>query len=214
MGKFYMAIPRRPSLELLRSRLQGRVLVTFDECFADQQGHIGEAAARLWTYAEPAHYKAINNALITDNAGLLRLWTPFIRVLNNYMLSFHLSVDTITRRKSWLTHDEALAYRAGRTYRLGMYCATSKKDWSEFPLGVGGQDVRWVFSIPCGCFQACDIGQASLFGAAESEVLLVPFTPIIVDDHDICEITGVVTIHATLPRDGLALPDDLETIMV
>eukprot|EP00927_Polykrikos_kofoidii_P031354 TRINITY_DN26987_c0_g3_i1.p1 TRINITY_DN26987_c0_g3~~TRINITY_DN26987_c0_g3_i1.p1 ORF type:complete len:447 (+),score=57.97 TRINITY_DN26987_c0_g3_i1:71-1411(+) len=211
--RFYTTLPRRPSLPLLRSHLQGRVLRTFDACLADQNGHIGQAAARVWSYAAPAHYKAINNALMADNAALLRHWTPLIRVLNNYMLSFHLLQDTTTRRKSWLSRSEALAYRAGQTYRFGMYCATSRKAWHEFPQGVGGPDVRWEFTIPRGCFQACDIEQASLFGASEREVLLVPFAPVTIDRHDICPATGVVTIFATLPRDGKALSDSLATIM-
>mmetsp|Transcript_31638 Transcript_31638/g.58361 ORF Transcript_31638/g.58361 Transcript_31638/m.58361 type:complete len:437 (+) Transcript_31638:28-1338(+) len=211
--KFYTSLPRRPSLRLLQSHLQGRVLVTFMACLADQRGHIGEAAARLWSYDAPAHYKAINNALMSDNAALMRHWSPLIRVLNNYMLSFHLPMETITRRKSWLTRVEGLAYLVGRTYRFGMYCATSKKDWPDFPPGVGGQEVRWVFTVPRGCFQACDIEQASVFGAVEREVLLVPFTPVTIDRHEICAMTGILTIHATLPKDGKAWPDDLETIM-
>merc|ERR1712032_1348359 len=98
-------------------------------------------------------------------------------------------------------------------YRIGMYCATSKKQWGQFPGGVGGQDVRWEFTVPARCFQACDIERASLFGGAESEVLFVPFTPVIINFTSTCPNTGIITIHATLPKDGKALPDDLETIM-
>lgn len=211
--RFYCMFPRHPSLVLLRGHVQGHVLSTFEQCLHSQGGHLGEAAARLWSFAAPAHYKAINNAIITDNAGLLQHWTPLIRILNNYMLSFHLPSDTITRRKSWLDRSEAIALVIGTIYRIGMYCATSRKSWASFPGGLGGNQVRWEFTVPRSCFQACDIERASAFGALESEVLFVPFTPVLIDAVVTCSTTGVVTIYATLPRDGKALPDNLPTIM-
>lgn len=217
--RFYKAMPRQPTKAVLRGHLEEHVKTTFDKCLAHfawsfWSDCLGEAAARLWTFNEPAHYKAINNALMTDNAALLRMWAPLIRVLNNYMVGFVLRCAITTRRKSWLKKAEALALKVGSTYRLGMYCGTSKcvscPNWTDFPEAVGGTEVRWEFKIPSHCFQACDIEQASIF-RNEREVLLVPYTPVTIDRF--YDSGGVLTIYASLPKDGKALRDDLETIM-
>eukprot|EP00929_Paragymnodinium_shiwhaense_P108026 TRINITY_DN74363_c0_g1_i1.p1 TRINITY_DN74363_c0_g1~~TRINITY_DN74363_c0_g1_i1.p1 ORF type:complete len:140 (-),score=5.99 TRINITY_DN74363_c0_g1_i1:36-455(-) len=126
---------------------------------------------------------------------------PYIRTLNNFLLSYHPPRDIWVRRKSHLTRAQARQLIVGCQCRLAMYVATSKKAWDEFPAGVGGQDVRMEFHIPAGCFQACDIEQISIFGR-EQEILLVPYSPITITGNQKDPTTGIITIQASVAQDG------------
>jgi len=172
-------------------------------------GDVGKAAARMWT--DQDIYKALNAAVVSDNAGLLGHWVPFMRALNNHILRFQISNDVVTRRKSWLTRAQAERVLVNQNYRLPLYVATSRKTFDDFPAGVGGQLVRIEFRIPAHCFQTCDLQQCSLF-PSEAEVILVPYSSVRVTDKQTDPTTGIITIAMAVFKDSQDMPLDMPSM--
>lgn len=204
--RLYNAWPREPSVALIDAMVCPALRVSFHRALKKVDGDIGKAAARLWTGEN--FYKALNLALVTDNAGLLQHFIGLIRVLNNYLLAYHLKADTTTRRQSRMTMDEANALQIDTLYRVGMYTASSRS-MSDLS-GVGGNQVVWYFSIPAECFQCFDLKEASFF-PHEGEVLFVPYTPLIITRKEMQG--GRLCIYADVPKDGKFLPLDCPTIL-
>lgn len=210
----YRLYPKRPSPTAIMGTLLPSVRDRYARFLADPAiaGDIGKAAAMMWTDGQDnSIYKALNAAVISDNAGLLAHWVPFIRALNNHILRFEVSSGVVTRRKSWMTADQASRVLVNQDYRLPMYVATSRKTFHNFPLGVGGEAVRIEFNIPARCFQACDLQQCSVY-QGEAEVLLIPFTPVRVTGKRTDPTTGIITIAMDVFEDGLNMPLDLPSI--
>eukprot|EP00755_Sulcionema_specki_P031245 Sspe_Gene.96239::Locus_68823_Transcript_1_1_Confidence_1.000_Length_1824::g.96239::m.96239 len=187
----------------------------FEECLRRSQGKLRQAAVRLWTgNTNHTYYKAVQAALISDNGGLLDHWVPFIRLLNNWLMTFPLAHPRATKRKSHMSKDKARSIPLGATYRVGMYCSSSfDKSWDDPAFnGLGGADVRWVFYIPAGCMNAADVSGISIF--SENEVLLLPYTPIEIMHREVDVEEGVVTLYASVFRDGRHMDLNLPTLLV
>lgn len=202
----YNRCPQKPTTQQIMGPMTSEAKRIYRTCLRREGNHVSKAAARLWT--DLLVHGAVNAAVVSDNPGLLNHWVPYIRALNNFLLTNKPREDLTTRRKSHMTREQAAQIQVGQWYRLPMYVATSKKGWEDFPDGVGGNQVRIEFAIPALCFQACDIEQVSEF-QHEREVLLVPYSPIVVT-RKVVEPNGVVTIGMEVARDGrsmnLAMP--------
>lgn len=206
----YDLCPKKPSKRDVMAPMTKTVRDAYDECFKRRKGNLYAASVQLWT--EKLVYKAVNAALISDNAGLLAHWMPFVRSLNNYLVRYHPQGALIARRMSFLTTDRAYELQEGQIYRLGMFVASSKETWEAFPSGVGGQQVRIEFHVPDGCFQAADIEALSAF-ENEREILLVPYTAVRVTKVFSGGEGQAVTIRMEVLKDSKAAPLDLETIL-
>lgn len=204
--RLYDGCSREPDQALIEFAIGDTALLkAFRKALNKVNGDIGMAVARLWT---AQLYRAINMALVTDNAGLLQHFMPLIRALNNYLLAFHPTTAVRTRRQSWMTAADAAQLIVGSTYRLGMYVASSR---SHEPLpGVGGDEVVWYFDIPASCFQAWDLTLVSFIGH-EKEVLLVPYSPVTIRQVNVQN--GKTYIFADVPVDGRSLSLNLPTIL-
>eukprot|EP00449_Zooxanthella_nutricula_P050910 CAMPEP_0198573470 /NCGR_PEP_ID=MMETSP1462-20131121/113271_1 /TAXON_ID=1333877 /ORGANISM="Brandtodinium nutriculum, Strain RCC3387" /LENGTH=115 /DNA_ID=CAMNT_0044304657 /DNA_START=276 /DNA_END=620 /DNA_ORIENTATION=+ len=114
---------------------------------------------------------------MTDCDEKLRHWMPFIRALNKSLTAWPTAWDMTTWRYSKkLTDDAVESVFKGKTYRLGMYVATSLDRDAARDFGAPGcWHVR--FHIPKGCYNATDISSSSNFGK-EYEVLLPPYTAV------------------------------------
>lgn len=177
----------------------------------------GAACAHLWT-AGPV-CRLINQVIMDDdNRQQLDRMMPFIRCFNDYLLSgSDLANDLMLFRTSRLTDEQAARIDVGSQYRVGMYVATSTTEaaveqmraWQAGEVGFEPK-VRWVFTVPAGCLQVCDLRSVSGY-PNENEVTMVPYTAIRIDDKR-SDAQGT-TISATVLRDAYAVSEALMTIL-
>jgi hypothetical protein len=177
----------------------------------------GAACVRLWS--ENAMFRLVQ-VVLTDDAALLERTMPFIKCLNAFILDERglLKRKTTAYRASRMSKAQAKTLHSGEKYRLGMYVATSTrksatsglKEWQEGEMG-GAAKYSWKFTIPNGCRQATKIDEVSAYGN-EHEVLLVPYSAILVTGMAFDKATGMIEISADVLEDSIDEPLDLPTI--
>ena len=177
-------------------------------------------AACVWLWSENAMFRLVQQVVLTDDAALLERTMPFIKCLNAFILDERglLKRKTTAYRASRMSKAQAKTLHSGEKYRLGMYVATSTrkratgdlKEWQEGEMG-GAAQYSWKFSIPSGCRQATKIDEVSAYGN-EHEVLLVPYSAILVTGMAFDKATGMIEISADVLEDSIDEPLDLPTI--
>ena len=81
----YNTIKNKPHRDEIAECLPRQVAANFLAYW--QQGlSSGEACARLWTKETIGAYHKVQNAIVLDEAGLLKAWMPFIRRLNYFLI--------------------------------------------------------------------------------------------------------------------------------
>jgi hypothetical protein len=178
----------------------------------------GAACVRLWS--ENAMFRLVQQVVLTDDAALLERTMPFIKCLNAFILDERglLKRKTTAYRVSRMSEAQAEMLRVGKKYRLGMYVATSTrkramgdlKEWQKEEMG-GATKYSWQFTIPNGCRQATKIHEVSAYGD-EHEVLLVPYSAILVTGLNFDKATGMIEVRADVLEDSFAEPLELPTI--
>ena len=125
---------------------------------------------------------------------------------------------TTVYRASRMTKLQETQIQVGEKYRLGMYVATSTREAAAEGLmgwqaGEMGSEVkyRWRFTIPKGCRQATKISDVSAY-ANEHEVLLVPYSAILVTGKSFDKETGMIQVDAEVLPDSMLEPLDLPTV--
>ena len=131
--------------------------------------------------------------------------------------------QTTVYRASRMSKAQERQIQVGEKYRLGirMYVATSTRksstdgllEWQAGEMGTAVQ-YRWRFSIPKGCRQAVKISDVSGYGD-EHEVLLVPYSAILVRGKNLDRKTGMIQVDAEVLQDSGDLqtsPLDLLTV--
>ena len=125
---------------------------------------------------------------------------------------------TTVYRASRMTKAQERQIHPGRKYRLGMFVATSTSEAAAEGLmgwqaGEMGSEVkyRWRFTIPKGCRQATKISDVSAY-ANEHEVLLVPYSAILVTGKSFDKETGMIQVDAEVLPDSMLEPLDLPTV--
>ncbi len=165
-------------------------------------------------------FRLVQQVVLTDDAALLERTMPFIKCLSAFILDERglLKRKTTAYRASRMSKAQADMLRVGEKYRLGMYVATSTrksatsglKEWQEGEMG-GAAQYSWKFSIPSGCRQATKIDEVSAYGN-EHEVLLVPYSAILVTGIILDKASGMIEVSADVLEDSYAEPLDLPTI--
>ena len=145
---------------------------------------------------------------------------PYIKCLNAFILDKKslLAHKTVTHRTSRMTKAQADPIQPGDKYRLGMYVATATRrgvvkelrEWQQSEMGGRELKYTWVFTIPKGCRQATKISVVSHY-ADEHEVLLVPFSAILVTGKIFKPESGMVEISANVLEDSYDEALDLPT---
>eukprot|EP01043_Picozoa_sp_COSAG02_P012198 COSAG02_NODE_468_length_21758_cov_41.206796_8_plen_583_part_00 len=181
-------------------------------------GRAGAACVRLWS--ENAVFRLVQQVVLMDDVALLEPMMPFIKCLNAFILDKRglLKHTTTAYRASRMSRAQADALRVGEKYRLGMYVATSTrkcatgslKEWQEREMG-GSTRYSWQFTIPKGCHQATEIHEVSAYGD-EHEVLLVPYSAILVTGIRFDKGSGMTEVSADVLVDSYIEPLDLPTI--
>ena len=162
--------------------------------------------------------------MLQDDLGLLVRVMPFVRCLNSFVLDVNgwLPRDTLVYRASRMSKRQAAVIDVGTKYRIGMYVATSTQrdvikqggkllEWQQRETG-DEHKFSWAFSIPAGCRQAALISEVSAH-AGEHEVLLVPYTAVLVTKKEFDVASGAIVISANVLEDSMVEEKDLPTIV-
>ena len=164
----------------------------------------------------------LQQIVLMDDGALLARMMPFIRCLNSFLLCRKglLKQKTTVYRASRMTHAQFKMLQVGERYRMCMYVATSTKrevtrglqEWQEQEMGEAGEGLRysWQFTIPTGCRQATNIQKVSGYGN-EHEVLLVPYSAILVTAITLDKASGMIEVSADVLEDSYDEPLDLQT---
>jgi len=160
--------------------------------------------------------RLVQRAILADDEEALERLMPYIKCLNAFILDEKglLARKTVTHRTSRMTKAQADSIQVGDKYRLGMYVATATRrsavdelrEWQEGEMGGRELKYTWVFTIPKGCRQATKISSVSHY-AKEHEVLLVPFSAILVTGKTLDRDSGMVEISADVLEDSNVLED-------
>ena len=165
--------------------------------------------------------RLVQRAILADDEEALERLMPYIKCLNAFILDEKglLARKTVTHRTSRMTKAQADSIQVGDKYRLGMYVATATRrsavdelrEWQEGEMGGRELKYTWVFTIPKGCRQAAKISDVSAY-ADEDEVLLVPYSAILVTGKSFDEETGMIQVDAKVLPDSYDEPLDLLTV--
>jgi len=124
----------------------------------------------------------VNHSLIHD-AEDLKYWCFFIRSLNYHLVNRKNAPkkDMVCYRGSKMTDVQASGFTSGSVLRLCMFLAMStSKDVAQMYTGEAGYMLE--VHVPRGCRNACLISHLSGI-ENEKEVLMPPYSPILVKGH-------------------------------